>query len=246
MDSQTKYINVTLNNEFIKRYQLDYIKNLASDSDYIKGFLEMENSENQSINITTNSIIINSLTTESKYLVISASFVLLHDDLYDSEYEKLEEYGVDTLVGILLINDFLCPINENNFLKSNKIEDMVITSLMKSNDNKWVDILIDTHNIESLKNKIIVAHIIGSLNVKSEDDYKKLCETIPHIFYSMMLEMNSTIKEYCAYGKHNLPIICKLKIEATKFKLVDLGYGKYESGFENTYLVMKLISELKL
>lgn len=160
MNNQIELIKIMLNDDLIGECSVEYIKQLSLFSGYLEGFFQTDPINSDTINIQIDSPIIDSFNVETKNDIINLVFVLLSDELKDINLKKC---NVDMLIGILLVNDFMCPISENNLIWTNKIESMIMTLLSKNNE--WVDVLFEAYNTENLRDKIINAYMDGSLDI---------------------------------------------------------------------------------
>lgn len=235
-------INIALNDENIMEISLDELKKYSLNSEFIQGFIEvLNNVQARIMNIRIISTLIDQLTIKQKKDILLMAFLILNKKNLDDEL-----YSYNILTAVLLIVDFLCPVDNNCI---GLLVDMILSKLVTENNNQWIDILILTHHIELFRNSLITSHIDELLNITTENDYKKIYENIPDIFCEItirkMSKMNQTLEEYKTYKKRNNSLIGNLKSYSAHTRVHhNCSNGNRKYYFEYTDNIITIIDQL--
>lgn len=212
-------VPIILNDEQICYFKYSDIKLYSSYSEYIASIFGIEDKSNLCINIRINPVIIDSFTVEEKRKIIHLSLFGLTKELTDLQMKNCNVY---MLTSILLVIDYVCQNNKENFKWNKKIENEIILKIHENIKFNWVQLLVEINStLPNLANEIIDAYLDGLLYFKNEDECMKIINNIPQVSSKIMFKMQQNLKYYreCQYENEHI-------IELAKEKIVNIEKSK--------------------
>ncbi len=240
-------VPLILNDKQISHFKYSNIKLFSSYSEYIGSIFEIEDKSNLCINIRINPMIIDCFTVAERKKIIHLSFFGLTKELTDLQMKNCNVY---MLTSILLVIDYLCPKNKENFGWNEKIENEIILKIYLNEKIDWVQLLIEINTtLPNLANKIINEHIDGLLYIENKDEYMKIFNNIPQVLFQIMFEMQQQLQYYRKCQENNEDIIDLAKRQLTTIENTGERDKYYNITYKdcNYYLnqVINLLDELE-
>ena len=235
-------VPIILNDKLICHCKYSDIKLFSSYSEYIGSILEIEEKSNLCINIRVNPIIIDNFTIAEQRKIVHLSFFGLNKELTNLQIQNCNVY---MLTSILLVIDFLCPKNKENFIQNEKIENEIILKIYRNEKFDWVQLLTEINTVlPNLANKIINGHINGLLCIENKDEYAKFFNNIPQVCCQIMFEMQQNLKYYRECKENNEHIIDLAKRQLTKIENNQERDKHYNVIYRDCYYNMTQLSNL--